>query len=618
MSRRLVQFAVALWAAASLIVAPAFGQAQQIVAQQTQEQQAPPKPTTAPPAPQTMNLFTGQPNYTKGNSWFPNIIKPYESMSVPAANLANSPKVSDLISNGKLMLSLQDAISLAIENNLNIAVARYTPLEGQTGILGANGVFDPVLGLTGDVSTSSTLYNNTFAGQGVFTAKGHATAADVTYSELFHTGTTLSVAWDNTRQSSNQTNIFNPSVQSYLSATISQPLLRNFGIFANTYQIIEAKNMSKVDQDGFEQQVIVSVTTTALDYWALVGDLENVKVQQAAVASNQEFYDDTNKEFQIGTAAEAAVVQAQSSLANAKQAMVQAQTAQLQQEVVLLNDITKDPLAGPLAGIEIVPTTPLSEPPEVENIPIQQAVEEAWKNSPALAEDELLLENAGILAKATKNQLLPSLTLSGTYSGSGLAGNTATGGVVIDNGLGTALSDIFQNDSPTYSASLTFSMPIRNRAAQASHANALLTQRAQQTGYQQAKNTIFVNVNSAMVALKQDRASLAAAEEAVKYQQITYDNTKKTYELGTGTALEVVQQEQALAQYQGLELSAKVNLAAAEWTFNQAMSRTLAVNHIIIAGAASPSRTNGPGQPTQNAGGSPASSSPASGSSGVR
>lgn len=621
MSRRLVQFAVALWAAASLIVAPAFGQAQQVLAQETQqEQQAPPKPTTAPPASQTVNLFTGQPNYAKGNSWFPNIIKPYEAVNVPAANLTNSPKVSDLISNGKLMLSLQDAISLTLENNLDIAVQRYTPLLGSANILGANGKFDPSLGITGSVSSSSSQFNNVFQGSGALTAKSHATAVDFSYNQLFHTGTQITVGWTTNRQSSNlATSLFNPSVDTFITASITQPLLNGFGVLPNTYQIIQAKNMEEYDRDGFEASVIADVTRTADDYWSLVGALENVKVQQAAVAANQELYENTNKEYEIGTKAQADVVQAQSSLANAKQGMVQAQTAQLQQGTILLNDITKDPLAGPLAGIEIVPTTPLSEPPEVENIPIQQAVEEAWRNSPGLRQAGLLLQNDQVAEKAARNGLLPRLNIGASYSGSSLRGVEVVNGVIVSNtGLGNALNDVFQNQSPVYEGSLTLSLPIRNRQAQAAEASARLTQQAQGTIYQEDKNAIFVSVNSAMVTLKQDRASLAAAKEAVKYQQITYDNTKKEFELGTAFAYQVVLQEQQLASYEGLELTAEVNLAAAEWNFNSAMSRTLAVNHIVIAGAASPSRTNGQGQRTQNAGESPASYSPASGSSGVR
>lgn len=585
MSRRLGQFAVALWAAASLAVWPAFGQ-QQLVAREAQGQKAPPKPAEASPASRTVNLFAGQPDYSKGNSWFPNLIKPYESMKVAQPSLTNSPRLDQLIANGKLMLSLQDAISLALENNMGIEVARYTPLIGQTGILAANAPFDPSLQVSGTVSTSSQLFPNTFAGAGVNTVKSHQTTADVTYTELFHTGTNLSVSWTNTRNSSNQAaNLFNPYVSSGIRATISQPLLNGFGIFQNTYLILEAKNTAKVDQANFKATVITDVTTTAIDYWSLVFARQFVDVENAAIASDQKNYDDLQKELQIGTAAHLDVVQAESQLASDKQGLVTAQTNQLRSEITLLNDITKNPLASSLTGIEVVPTTEISEPPPVENIPLQDAVQEAWKNSPALQAQELQLENAGYSVRATKNQLLPSLNLSGSYSGSGLEGVSTVGGVTTNNGLTNALSDIFHNDSPTYSASLTFTLPIRNRLAQANHASALLNQRSQEAFYQESKNTIFMNVREAIISLTQDRASVAAGAQAVAFAQESYNDEEKKLQLGTSTSFNVALKQQQLIAAQANELSARVTLAEDEWRFNQAMSRTLDVNHIIIAGA---------------------------------
>jgi len=579
-----MQVVVALWAAALLIACPAFGQ-REIVAQQTQGQKAPPKPTTAPPESRTVDLFTGQPNYSKGNSWFPNIIKPYESMRVPTPNLANSPRIDQLIANGKLMLSLQDAISLALENNLNIAVQRYTPLEAQTGILAANGPFDPVLSFSGSVSTSSQLFNNSFLGGGVFTAKSHQTTADVSYTELFHTGTSISVGWTNTRTSSNQANIFNPSVNSGIQARINQPLLNGFGIFQNTFLILEAKNTEKAAEANFKSSVIFDVTNTATHYWALVFARKFVAVEEAAIASDQKNYDDEQKELQIGTKAHLDVVQAEYQLAFDRQNLVNAQTSQLRSEITLLNDITKNPMAPSLTGVEVVPTTEITEPPPIENIPLEDAVQEAWKNSPALQAQELQLENAGISVKATKNQLLPTLDLSGAYSGGGLSGVSTAGGVVVDNGLGTSLSQIFHNDSPTYSASLTFSMPIRNRTAQANHASAMLVQRSQEVSYQEAKNTIFMNVREAIISLQQDRAALTAGEKNVALAQESYDDEVKKLQLGTSNSLFVSQKQQLLVAAQATELQARVALADDEWNFNDVMSRTLDVNHIVIAGA---------------------------------
>lgn len=591
MSRRLMQFVVAMWAAASLMMSPVVAQAQQLIAQETQGQKLPPEPVTTAP-PRNVNLFTGQPDYSKGNSWFPNLIKPYESMSIPQPDLANSPRLDQLIANGKLMLSLQDAISLALDNNLDIAVQRYTPWIGETGILGANGRFDPALTASGSIQTSTTQFNNVFQGSGALSMTQHSTAVDVGYSQLFHTGTNMTVTWNNTRLSSNlSSSQFNPEVNTFLQASITQPLLNGFGIVPNTYQIIEAKNTAKADQAAFKQSVINDVTNTALAYWALVYARENITVQEKAVAAAQQLYDNTSKEYTIGTVASADVVNAQAESASSQQALVVAQTTKLQSETALLSYITKNPLAGTLADVEIIPTTPITEPPVTENMPIEDAVHEAWKNSPVLQQAQLSLANAKVTEEVAKNALLPKLDLSAIYSGTGLRGvQTLPSGVVVDNGLGNALSDVFHNESPTYEGQLTLSLPLRNRAAQANNASAVLTERQQQVSYQEAENNIFVSVRSAMIALKQDRAALASASQSVKYQQIAYDNIEKEFNLGTATSFAVVQQVQLLTQYQGQQLQAEISLADAEWTFNQAMGRTLDVNHIIIAGA-QPNRT---------------------------
>ena len=136
MSRSLTHAALALYIAASLAVSPLWAQDQQAPAPDAQSQAQPqvkappvyqpPTPAVTPPSAPTRNVNFG-PNYSHGNSWFPNITMPYRQMQVPQPDLANTPRIEQLISNGKLMLSLEDAISLALENNLTVAVARYTP-----------------------------------------------------------------------------------------------------------------------------------------------------------------------------------------------------------------------------------------------------------------------------------------------------------------------------------------------------------------------------------------------------------------------------------------------------------------------------------------------------------
>ena len=642
MSRRLIHAAITLLTAASLVASPIYAQDQpgsQSGQTQTPTQMAPPpqyQPPKAteglPPAPaRSLGLASG-PHYTGGNAWAPNFIAPYTPMRIPKPVITNSPRIEQLISNGKLMLSLEDAISLGLENNLAIAVERYAPWLDEANLLlaksGANGktAFDPSVTSSLTLEEQTIPINNPFfagvsAGSGIAAIINHSFVSNFGYTQGFQPGTQLQVTFDNTRSSTTSSfNSFNPSVQSTLQVQLTQPLLNGFGRTVNDRYIIEAKNTVKVGESQFAQQVITTVTQVATDYWELVYARENVKVEQVAVAADQQLYDNNKKQLEIGTMAPLDVITAQSQLATDQQALVQAQTTQLLDETTLLVAITKDPLAAPLQGVEIIPTTTIFNPAN-ENITLQDAVKEAWQKRPELQQAGLNLKNAGVEVKATRNLLLPTLNLFGSYSTTGLDGvrtplvpngfitaatpvfatsgtfpntTTPTGfvgstdlvpGTPIPGGLTDAWDQFVHSKFPTFEGGINLTLPIRNRAAQAANATAQLNERQQETQYLQTQNTIVLNVRQAFITLEQDRAAIAAAEEARIYAQQSYDDEVKKLQLGTSTAFTVVQKQQLLTTAQGVELRDRINLIEAELNFNQAMGRTLEVNNITLADA---------------------------------
>jgi outer membrane protein TolC len=454
---------------------------------------------------------------------------------------------------------------------------------------------------------------------------GHTLTANAQYTQGFWPGTQLQVTFDNSRSTSSiAIDLFNPAVQSTLTAQVTQPLLNGFGRIANTRYIIEAKNTVKVGESQFAQQVMTTVTQVATDYWELVFARENVKVEQVAVDADQQLYQNNKKQLDIGTMAPLDVITAQSQLATDQQALVQAQTTQLVDETTLLVAITKDPLAANLKGVEIVPTTFIFNP-EDQNITLEDAVKEAWKKRPELQQAELNLKNAGIEIKATRNALLPTVNLFGEYQAVGLSGTetkvtstpasfaadlaapivdaagtpvspielfqstVATTNVtpfVFPGGLGGDLTGMFQARYPMIEGGINFTLPIRNRAAQAQNATAQLNERQQETQYRQTQNTIVLNVRQALITLVQDRAAIAAAEQARILQQQSYDDEVKRLQLGSSTAFTVIQKQQLLTAAEGIELRDRINLIEAELNFNQAMGRTLDVHSISMADAA--------------------------------
>ncbi len=553
--------------------------------------------------------------------------------------MTNSPRFDQLIQNGKLMLSLEDAISLALEDNLAIAVERYTPWLNQVNLLraksGVNGLvpFDPML--TGGMNlqaTNTPINNPLFAGvvptganptQALpLSYSQHVGNTNVQYTQYFHTGSEFQAGLTTNRTSTNlgAFNLYNPFLQSTLTLQVTQPLLRGFGSLPNTRLIIEAKNTEKVGLLQLSQQVMATVTQVSNDYWELVYARENVKVEEASVHVSQTLYDDNKTRASIGTLSRLDVLTAQSQLASDKQALVQAQSVQLQDETTLLNDITKSPLDVAFLGIEIVPTTPISEPIEIENIKIQDAVKEAWEKRPELQQMALNLKNAGIEVKATRNELLPSLNLFAEYIATGLGGVqtstltsptgtylpgvpvvdangnpipgyfeatalSTTSQAVFPGGIGDTLSRMIRGNYPSFEVGINFTLPIRNRAAQADNAQALLNQRQQETQYRQEQNVIFVNVRNALIALQEDRASLAAATEARSLAVQTFEAEQEKYKLGASTSYDVVLRSRDVTTAQGTELRVSINLLEDELKLNQAIGRTLEVNNITLADA---------------------------------
>jgi len=660
-------------------VAPAFAQnpppKQDPTKQDPSEQQPPPPGTygnvppasqagpeaaagTAPPhaPPIPVSLGLSKHSFVDGPRAFPTLIAPYKPIQIDEPILVNSPRVDQLIHENKLQITLQDAVELALENSLDIAVARYNPWIADTDILrtkaggqgrGTPGAdfpasqanidpfnqfpsYDPILSATASIDSRTTAVNNPFlsgTGVGSNTLTGlhsHADVFNLAYQQSFTAGTTVNVSWNNTRSSSGSTaNFFNPSVQGSLTAGFSQQLLNGFGYFVGRRNIMIAKNNRKIADLVFVNQAITTVTNAINAYWELVYARENVKVQQQAVAVSEKLYNDNKKQLEIGTMAPLDVTRAESEVASGRQNLIVAQTVQLQDEQVLKNAMTKNPLAPNLINVEIIPTDLPTPPSATESASFEDAIQEAFVKRPDLQQQVYNLKNAGIEVHATRNALLPTLTLSGQYSSSGLAGNspitgaqvvtagapiidsngdpitiTGAGGVqtpifqsstsapvigISQQGFGTAQNQIFTNQFPDYFASLNLILPLRNRSAQADNARAMLTQRQLETQLQQLKNAALLDVRNTYIALEQDRARVAAAIKARELQKQTFEAEQKKYTLGASTVYNVILTQRDYVTAEGVELRALADLNEAKANFERAVGRTLEVNRVTIA-----------------------------------
>ena len=423
-------------------------------------------------------------DYSQPRAHFPNPFGPYTQRTIAPPGLANTGRFEQLMRDGKLYISMNDAIALALENNLDIAIARYNLNIADTDIWRAKsgaatrgvntGIVQGTPGGTGaGVGTTSTGggAGGTTAGTGgagagsaglVTSTSGvgaaipsfdpiltgtfsldqtraltgvseqigdpfvdtHTATWDFGYQQGFHWGTNLSVGFNNTRDSTTsgfQTR--SPQLKSNFRATVSQPLLSGFGFLPNTRFIKIAKNNREISDVAFRLQVITTVNQIQNIYWDLVNAYENVKVQQDSVALAQKTLSDNQKQVEIGTLAPIEVVRARSVVATNQQSLIVAQTNLQLQQLLVKNALSRTLVDPALADAEVIPTDTMSVPENETVASTQDLVNQALAHRAELAEARIDLTNRDINTRSAKNALLPTLNLFAYYGGSGLGGD---------------------------------------------------------------------------------------------------------------------------------------------------------------------------------------------------
>jgi outer membrane protein len=441
---------------------------------------------TLPPAPQTAQRASTQGfvvrDYSKPASHFPNPIAPYMSRTVAAPNLSNTARIDQLMQDGKLMISIDDAVALALENNLDIGIARYnlniadtdvlraksgasilgvnagvvqnTPgggvggLGGQVGSgtggtsagaggagTGAGGLvvstlgigpnltsFDPIVTGTLQWDHFNQLASSSFTGVPVLAQ--NTQTYNFAYTQGFQSGTNMSVGFNNSRVSTNSPfTTLSPLVNTGFQFRLTQHLLQGFGFAANNRFIRIAKNNREITDVAFRLQVITTVDQIEGMYWDLVFAYENVRVQQESIAFAKKTLSDNQKQVQIGSLAPIEVVRAQSTVATDQQALTLAETNLQLQQLLMKNALSRTLVDPRLADADVIPTSTVSLPAQEDIQPTQDLVNTALSHRAELAEARINLTSTELSNKAVRSALLPSLDLFAYYGGSGLAGS---------------------------------------------------------------------------------------------------------------------------------------------------------------------------------------------------
>lgn len=597
----------------------------------------PSAPQAASSQPASLQGYVSE-DYSKSVKPFPHVLAPYEPHHVPVPDLKNAPRLQEMMRNGKLYLSMDDAIALALENNLDLVLARYnlniadtdilraragsnilgvntgviqnTPGGGVGGLSGTvgsgtggtsvaaggagsgtNGLvsstlgigspitsFDPVVTGTLQMDRNNTLSSSALSGSAV--TNTNTGTADFSYQQGFHTGTNLSVGFNNTHTTTdNPLSALSPILSSGLQLRVTQELLQGFGFLPNTRFIRIAKNNREISDVAFRLQVITTVDQIENLYWNLVYAFENVRVQQEALTFAQKTLSDNEKAVQLGTLPPIQVVSARSTVASNQQAVTVAQTNLELQELLMKNALTRDLEDPTLAGANVVPTSTIQLPTQEPIVPTQDLINEALQHRAELSESRIDLTNRDINVKTVRNAMLPSLALYGYYGGSGLGGtlspnatfcapNGTSNGICINRsripsqflsgpvGYSDTLNQLVDSTAPDKGVGITLTIPILNRTAQADQVRAELELRQAQVRLQQLQNQVRIEVRNAQFDVQQNRASVDAAQAAVTLARQTLDAEQKKLEAGVSNPTAVLQMQSSLTTTESTLVSA--------------------------------------------------------------
>jgi outer membrane protein TolC len=412
-----------------------------------------------------------------------NPVKAYSPDYVPAPVLVNSSRLDRLIREGKLYLSLKDAIDLALENNLDLAIARYNLPIANTDILrtqaggffrgvntgvvqgtpgggvggfgtgapgagaggttggaggagaGASGLvqstlgagtavssYDPFISASGgDEHQTSPVVNQ--AVYGVESLQLNTGQFNINYSQAFASGTSINVSFNNARQTTNSPFFtLSPTLTAAYRFTIQQELLAGFGFGPNLRYLRIARNNKKISDIAFKDQVIATVTQIENIYWDLVSAYEQTQVNEQSSAFAQQTLDNARKQLQLESIPEMDVLRAEAEVSKRDQDLTVARTSLQLQETLMKNAVTKSLDDPALEAMPVIPTDHMETVQAQASQPIQDLIAIALHDRPELAESDVDLVNRQISRSAARNALLPSLSLVGFYSGAGLAG----------------------------------------------------------------------------------------------------------------------------------------------------------------------------------------------------
>ncbi len=571
-------------------------------------------------------------------------IRPYEGADVPPPRLKNSDRIYSLIRGGKLYLTVQDALAVAIENNLDLEVDRYGPVNAEWYLerMQAGG---PLRGVT----AGNSIANQATSGQGVAGSQvaaglatngggggGNGTNAVVSqigpitqnldpviqstlgyfhssnpqpqliqsqtealigtrhvYNNLFQQGLLsggyVQVAANESYLKENApSDVLNPSLIPVEQIYVLHQFLNGFGTGVNSRFIRVADKNIGAARETFRSQLLNTVATVLNLYWDLVTFNDDLKVRQSALDQAQKVVDDTRKQIELGAVPRVDIFAAEAQLSGRRQDLVIAQASVRQQENLLKNSLSINGLEeASIDAADVVPLDRIDVPANDELPPLRDLVARALAHRPDVALAKINDETGEISALGTANGILPTLQGRAYVTDRGLAGayNPASqqpNPAYFDGGLGNALGQVFRHNFPSESAASLFVGQLHNRVPQGDYGIDQLQLRQGDLIERRNMNEIVVSISNQMTALRQARLRYSQASDSRTLQQELLEKEQQMFSFGTATIADVVAAQQSLLAAESTEVSSLSAYQHARISLDQVLGQTLEVNHISI------------------------------------
>jgi outer membrane protein len=487
------------------------------------------------------------------------------------------------VADGKLRLSLRDAVVLNLENNSNVRVQETQVEVSKFSLLAAHAPFDPIVTSSYNITDQIIQATSLLQGTGSLNVNFASTIqfAQFNYLQTFESGTQFLGTINSYNYFTNNSLYFlNPYITSALTLQVTQPLLRNGWLFPNQAPLIIARRNLQQSRANFEAQVNNNILQVVSQYWAVVEALGSLEVARSSMAAAEATYKHDKRALELGALPPLDIYRSESQVAQRRVQVIQSEYSVKEAEDRLRMTIGAD--QDPYFEAIDLELTEQPEPGgELRTVDAATALQQALAKRPEFDASRASLANDDTRIRLAHNHLLPELDLQGYYTSYGVGGTqfTASGQKLTTS----SIDQLFGFGFPTYYAQLSLNLPIKNRAAKAEMGNALVSRRADLYNERSLHEQVLLDVRDAVHQLEQAKLSIVAGKEALDLANKTMAAEQRKYDLGSSTIFLVLEAQTEVAAAQQTLLQAEVLYQLALATVDHATGELLEPYRVQIA-----------------------------------